>query len=57
MTTELTDDQLCVSVLDFELIKAAANGRVDLNELARQHMANCGLDLDGKWVGFGNSAS
>lgn len=48
----LSDDQLCISVLDFELIKAAANGLVDLNQLAREHMANSGLDLDGKWVGF-----
>jgi hypothetical protein len=48
----LSDDQLCVSILDIELIKAAAIGRVDLNELARIHLVNCGLDQDGKWVGF-----
>lgn len=48
----LTEYQLTISVLDFELIKAAAQGKVDLNELAKQHLKNSGLDLDGKWVGF-----
>jgi hypothetical protein len=52
----LSEDQLSISVLDSALIKAAANGLVDLNELARNHMKNCGLDLDGKWVGFAAGA-
>jgi hypothetical protein len=53
----LSEDQLCVSILDIELIKAAAIGRVDLNELARKRLADCGLDLDGKWVGFKAAAT
>ena len=48
----LSDDQVSISILDIELLKAAAQGKVDLNELARQELANRGLDHDGKWVGF-----
>jgi len=48
----LTEDQASISILDFNLILAAANGQIDLNDLARKHVANCGLDLNGKWVGF-----
>lgn len=46
----LSEDQLSISVLDFELIKAAAQGKIDLNDLSRIHMKNCGLDLDGNWI-------
>lgn len=48
----LSDDQVSISILDIELLKAAAQGKVDLNELARQELASRGLDHDGKWVGF-----
>lgn len=34
------------------LLVAAANGEIDLNELARAEMANRGLGRDGKWIGF-----
>lgn len=36
----LSEDQLSISVLDFELIKAAAQGKIDLNELSRNLMKN-----------------
>jgi len=49
----LTEDQLSsIQVLDIELIKAAAQGNIDLNDLARKELANRGLDYDGKWVVF-----
>jgi hypothetical protein len=51
--TALTqDDLLSIQTLPLKLILAAANGQIDLNEMARDELANCGLDLSGKWVGF-----
>jgi hypothetical protein len=35
-----------------ELLVDAINGRIDLEWLARQELANRGLDASGKWVGF-----
>ena len=35
-----------------EIIIAAARGEVDLNEFARQQLANRGLNEQGAWIGF-----
>lgn len=51
-TTLTQDELLSIQVLPLKLILAAANGQVDLNEMARNELANRGLDLSGKWVGF-----
>ena len=51
--TALTQDELLsIQTLPIKLILAAANGQIDLNEMARDELANRGLDLTGKWVGF-----
>ncbi|AKH36906.1 MULTISPECIES: hypothetical protein [Nitrosomonas] len=51
--TTLTEDELLsIQVLPLKLILAAANGQIDLNEMARNQLINRGLDLSGKWVGF-----
>lgn len=34
------------------LLLAAVSGMIDPALLARQELANRGLDIDGKWVGF-----
>ncbi|SFM67613.1 hypothetical protein [Nitrosomonas communis] len=51
-TTLTQDELLSIQVLPLKLILAAANGQIDLNEMARNQLANRGLDLSGKWVGF-----
>lgn len=43
---------LSIQVLDMALLTAAAQGKIDLNALAKQELANRGLDAEGKWVGF-----
>lgn len=35
-----------------ELLVKIASGEIDAQELARQELANRGLDLSGQWVGF-----
>ena len=40
-----------------ELLVQAASGRIDLNELARQELANRGLGRDGEWIGFEAAAN
>jgi hypothetical protein len=35
-----------------KVLAAAARGEIDLNRLAREELANRGLDTQGKWVGF-----
>jgi len=47
-----TDDLEFVQTAPTRLLTAAAQGRVDLNHLARVELASRGLDLDGVWVGF-----
>lgn len=43
--TQLTQDELLsIQVLPINLILAAANGQIDLNALAREQLANRGLD-------------
>jgi len=34
------------------VLAAAARGEIDLNRLAREELANRGLDTHGEWVGF-----
>lgn len=34
------------------VLAAAARGEIDLNRLAREELANRGLDAHGEWVGF-----
>jgi hypothetical protein len=38
--------------LPTELLNAMAKGEVDTQAIAARLMADRGLDLDGKWVGF-----
>jgi hypothetical protein len=35
-----------------KVLAAAARGELDLNRIAREHLASAGLDKDGLWVGF-----
>lgn len=49
---EMVDKLGYIGMLDTDLLAAAANGDVDLNEIARWNMAARGLGRDGKWVGF-----
>jgi hypothetical protein len=39
------------------VLAAAARGEIDLNAIARRELANRGLDLQGKWVGFQQAAA
>lgn len=41
---------------DTDLLVAAVNGEIDLDELARAELANRGLDKKGKRVGFDKAA-
>ena len=51
--TALTQDELLsIQTLPLKLILAAANGQIDLNEMARDELASRGLDQSGEWVGF-----
>lgn len=51
--TQLTQDELLsIQVLPLNIILAAANGKIDLNAMAREQLAGRGLDLSGAWVGF-----
>lgn len=46
-TQPTQDELLSIQVLPINLILAAANGKIDLNTLAREQLANRGLDLSG----------
>lgn len=35
-----------------KVLSAAAKGEIDLNQLAREELANRGQDIHGNWVGF-----
>ena len=39
-----------------ELLVAIANGSVDAQQLAKQELANRGLNQEGTWVGFNKAA-
>lgn len=49
----LTEDRLgFLQLADTAVLAAVARGEIDLNRLARETLANRGMDADGKWVGF-----
>ncbi len=51
--TEFTVDELgFLQTALTKLLAAAARGEIDLNRLAREELANRGLDTKGQWVGF-----
>lgn len=42
-----------MNLADTDILVEAANGRIDLNKLAREVLANRGLDQQtGRWIGF-----
>lgn len=41
-----------LQTFDIHLLSAIARGEVDAGQLARQELANRGLNGEGKWVGF-----
>ncbi len=41
-----------IQIAKTDVLSAIAKGELDLNQLARQELANRGLDIDGHWVGF-----
>lgn len=47
------DDVGFIQVVPARILVAAAKGDLDLNILAREELANRGLDQAGVWVGFG----
>lgn len=46
-----------IQLADIRVLAAAARGEIDLNKMARNELANRGLNLDGKWVGFKMAAA
>lgn len=55
---ELEDDNNPLYVFSSthtELLLAIATGKIDAKELAREEMANRGLDDNGKWIGFSDA--
>ena len=45
-----------IQLVDTKVLAAAARGEIDMNKLARDALANRGLDTQGKWVGFEKAA-
>lgn len=45
-----------INLFDTAVLVAAINGKIDLNQLARETLAGRGLDATGKWVGFERAA-
>lgn len=56
MEKELTPAKGLLQTADTDILVKAANGAIDLNELAKEELVNRGLDKNGKWVGFGEAA-
>jgi hypothetical protein len=49
----LTVEQLStIQLFDTAVLSAVAAGKLDLNRLAREELANRGLNPKGRWVGF-----
>ncbi len=46
------DDLGFIQLAMTEVLAAVARGELDLNRLAREELANRGLDAQGQWVGF-----
>lgn len=53
-TTETNIHQ--IQTITTDLLAMAARGEIDLNQLAKQELANRGQDQFGKWVGFDKAA-
>lgn len=53
---ELNPDFL-FSLTFTELLSKVAKGEINAQQLAKQELANRGLDTDGKWIGFKKAAS
>lgn len=53
-TTETNIHQ--IQTITKDLLAMAARGEIDLNQLAKQELANRGQDQFGKWVGFDKAA-
>lgn len=51
------DNVLGMQTWPVEVLMAAANGRIDLNEVARAELVCRGLGKDGRWVGFPRAAA
>lgn len=48
-----TVDELgAIQLLSSDVLAAVARGELDLNRVALEHLAGCGLDEHGKWIGF-----
>lgn len=57
-TTEFTTDELgFIQTAAAKVLAAVARGELDLNRLAREELANRGLDQNGTWVGFDQARS
>ncbi len=41
-----------MQLADTDMLAAVARGEVDLNAMARQILANRGMDQNGRWIGF-----
>ena len=52
-TNEFTIDEVgFIQIALTKVLAAAARGELDLNRLACEELASCGLDNKGVWVGF-----
>lgn len=50
------DDLGFIHIAPTKVLAAVARGEVDLNAIARRELANRGLDMHGRWVGFEQAA-
>ena len=52
-TQQFTIDEIgFIQIAITKVLAAVARGELDLNQLAREELANRGLDQSGAWVGF-----
>lgn len=51
-TFTVDDDLGYLQMMSSAFLALVAEGKVDLQKLARENLANRGLDATGKWVGF-----
>jgi hypothetical protein len=49
------DEAMILQGVDRRILIAAAQGKIDLNAMAREELANRGLDQRGEYVGFRKS--
>jgi hypothetical protein len=57
MSNRTVDPGAVLQIADTELLCMVARGEVDLNAVARQELANRGLNRKGQWVGFPEAAA